>query len=65
VEEDGYTSLCDNKTGAVKEDLRITNDELRQRVIERFNKGDNLTVTVLKAMEEEAIIDCKTTPEDK
>ena len=55
IDEDGFCSLMDDQ-GNTKDDLRLPNDEsLAKQIQDMFDEGKELVVTVLKAMDEEAI----------
>lgn len=60
ITDDGFVHLM-NEKGDVREDLKLPDDqELVKRIRDEFAKEDNtLLVTVIKAVEEEAIVACK------
>lgn len=45
-----------DSTGGTKEDVRLPEGELGQQIKERFENGDELIVTVIAAMGEEAVV---------
>ncbi|XP_013782335.1 eukaryotic translation initiation factor 5A-1-like [Limulus polyphemus] len=59
ISDDGYVSLMDDK-GDTRDDLKLPDGELGQKIREDFGKDDaSVIVTVLSAVGEEAIIACK------
>jgi len=59
VSDDGFVTLMNDK-GDTRDDLRLPEGELGQKVREEFGKDDNtVIVTVMAAVDEEAIIACK------
>ncbi|XP_075586652.1 eukaryotic translation elongation factor 5 isoform X2 [Dermatophagoides farinae] len=59
VSDDGFVTLMNDK-GDTRDDLRLPEAELGQKIREEFGKDDT-TVTVMSAVDEEAIIACKNT----
>lgn len=55
IGDDGFVSLMDD-SGEVREDLRLPEGELGQKIKEDADGGKELLCTVLKALDEEAII---------
>lgn len=60
VSDDGFCTLMTDK-GDTRDDLRLPSDpELLAKIKEEFDKEDNTVIlTVIKAMDEEAVIACK------
>jgi translation initiation factor 5A len=59
ISEDGFASLM-NDTGDTREDLKIPDSELGQKIREEFGKDDiTVIVTVMSAVGEEQIIASK------
>lgn len=59
ISDDGFVTLMTDK-GDTRDDLRLPDGELGGKVQEEFAKEDNtVLVTVIKAVNEEAIIACK------
>ncbi|XP_023220909.1 eukaryotic translation initiation factor 5A-1-like [Centruroides vittatus] len=59
ISDDGFATLMNDK-GDTRDDLRIPEGDLGQKIREEFGKEDNtVIVTVLAAVGEEAIITCK------
>lgn len=59
MDSDGYVSLTNEKTLEMREDLRITDDDMKGKIRESLSKGDELIVTVLSVVNIEKVIDCK------
>ncbi|XP_074598770.1 eukaryotic translation elongation factor 5 isoform X2 [Brevipalpus obovatus] len=57
ISDDGFCSLM-NEKGETRDDLRTPEGELGQKIQDEFKKEDN-TVTVMRAVDEEAIIASK------
>lgn len=59
ISDDGFVSLMTDK-GDTRDDLRLPEDEIGEKIREEFAKDDNtVLVTVISAVNEEAIIACK------
>jgi translation initiation factor 5A len=59
ISDDGFVSLM-NEKGETRDDLRIPEGEIGQKLKDEFAKEDNtVIVTVMSAVGEEAIIACK------
>lgn len=59
ITDDGFVSLMTDK-GDTRDDLRLPEGELALKIREEFAKEDNtVLVTVISAVNEEAIIACK------
>ncbi|KAJ2467457.1 translation initiation factor eIF5A [Coemansia sp. RSA 2322] len=58
---DGFLSLMDD-TGEMKEDVKVPEGELGDKLNEDFEGGKELLVTILRAMGEEAAISFKEAP---
>jgi len=59
ISEDGFASLMNDK-GDTREDLKIPDDELGQKIRDEFGKDDiTVIVTVMSAVGQEAIIASK------
>ena len=56
--DDGYLSLMDD-AGDTREDLKLPEGDLGKEISTKFDNDENFLVTVLKAMEEEAVIATK------
>ena len=59
--QDGFLSLM-TEGGDVREDIRLPEGDLGKEIQERFEKEEQLLVTVLSAMDEEAAIAVKNMP---
>ncbi|UYV82026.1 EIF5A [Cordylochernes scorpioides] len=59
ISDDGFATLMNDK-GDTRDDLRVPEGELGQKMRDEFEKEDNtVIVTVLSAVGEEALIACK------
>lgn len=58
ISRDGYASLM-NDNGDTKEDLKVPDDEIGQKMRSLLDGGATVSTTVLKAMGMEKIVDCK------
>ena len=59
ISDDGFVTLM-NEKGDTRDDLRLPDGELAQKIREEFKREDNtVIVTVMSAVGEEAIIACK------
>ncbi|KAJ1501882.1 Eukaryotic translation initiation factor 5A [Coelomomyces lativittatus] len=57
----GYLSLL-KSDGSTKDDVKVPDGELGQKLVEDFENGKDLIVTVLTAMNEEAAVSYKDAP---
>ena len=57
TERDGYITLMDEKTLAIRENVRVNDDEIRKNIYSEFEKGKEVTVTVLTVADVEKIIE--------
>uniref|UniRef100_H3CXQ3 Eukaryotic translation initiation factor 5A n=2 Tax=Tetraodon nigroviridis TaxID=99883 RepID=H3CXQ3_TETNG len=57
--QDGYLSLLDDN-GEVREDLKIPDGDLGKEIESKHEAGEEILITVLNAMNEEAAISVKT-----
>ncbi|OMJ68015.1 hypothetical protein SteCoe_34665 [Stentor coeruleus] len=58
ISRDGYASLM-NDSGETKEDLKVPDDEIGQKMQSLLDGGATVSTTVLRAMGREKIVDCK------
>ena len=58
ISRDGFASLMDDN-GETKEDLRVPDDEIGEKMRSLLDQGATVSCTVLKAMGMEKIVDCK------
>ncbi|XP_023226122.1 eukaryotic translation initiation factor 5A-1-like, partial [Centruroides sculpturatus] len=59
ISDDSYVSLMNDK-GDTRDDLKLPEGDLGQKIKEEFSKDDiSVIVTVLAAVGEEAIVACK------
>lgn len=58
IQEDGYVELMDDAS-TTRSDLKLPDGDLGKEIRTKFDNGDSLKLTVLKALDEEAIITCK------
>ena len=56
--DDDYLSLMDD-SGDTREDLKLPEGDLGKEISTKFDNDENFLVTVLKAMDEEAVIATK------
>jgi len=56
--EEGYASLMDDM-GETKEDLKIPDDVVGNEILQKFENGTSIVVTVLSAVGEERIVGTK------
>ncbi|KAL2001957.1 hypothetical protein VTN02DRAFT_935 [Thermoascus thermophilus] len=61
VTDDGFLSLMDENSNT-KDDVRVPEGELGERIKSMFDDGKDLNVTILTAMGEEACMDVKEAP---
>ncbi|CAF0832700.1 unnamed protein product [Didymodactylos carnosus] len=60
IDKDKYLTLMNEATCQLRSDLRLKTDhDLGAKIYEKFKNGEQLKVTVLKALDEEAIINYK------
>ncbi|CAF1048143.1 unnamed protein product [Adineta steineri] len=64
IESDGFVSMMDD-TADTRNDIKLPEGELGQEIRSKFDNGDQLKITLLKACGEEAIIACKPENESK
>ncbi|XP_055013663.1 eukaryotic translation initiation factor 5A-1-like [Boleophthalmus pectinirostris] len=57
--DDGFLSLLQDD-GTQREDLKLPDDDLGKEILRKFENDEQLLVTVLKAVGEEAVIATKT-----
>lgn len=65
ITDDGFCSLLDDDNGSTRDDLKLPTNDIGQEIRDRLEKEEQLKVTVLKAMDEEAIISYKIDNESK
>jgi len=58
IADDGYLSLLD-KDGQEKSDVKLPEGEEGDKIKAAFDNGDNLSVCVIAAMGEEAVVSFK------
>ena len=58
---EGFLSLMDDN-GEVRDDIRLPDSDLGKEIQSKFDAGDQLLVTVISAMAEEAAIQIKNMP---
>ena len=56
--DDGYLALMDD-SGDTREDLKLPEGDLGKEIQTKFDNDESFLVTVLKAMDEEAVIATK------
>lgn len=61
IDKDLYISLMD-QNGQTKDDIKLANDDIGKRIKADFEEGKDLLVTVLGAMDEEAVVSYKEAP---
>jgi translation initiation factor 5A len=62
ISYEGYLSLMEGN-GEVRSDIKLPKKgDVKKEIKERYDKGEEVLVTVLKAMGEEAAISCKNAP---
>jgi translation initiation factor 5A len=59
IADDGFVSLMSEDGSETKADLKLPEGELGQKIREEFDKGIDLTVTVLASMDKEQIMEYK------
>lgn len=57
TERDGYITLMDEKTLAIRENMRVEDDGMRNDIYSEFEKGKEVIVTVLTVADAEKIIE--------
>lgn len=60
ISDDGYAHLLTDE-GDIREDLKVPEGDLGKEIKSRYENGEEFMVTVLKAVDEEAIIATKNT----
>lgn len=58
IADDGFITLM-NDSGEQKEDLKLPDGDLGKEIKTKFENGDEIMVTVITAMGEEAVIALK------
>lgn len=61
ISDDDFLSIMD-ECSELRDDIRLPAGDLGADIKARFDKGEQILVTVLKAMEEEMAISCKAMP---
>lgn len=56
--DDGFLDLMDD-SGDTREDLKLPEGDLGKEIMGKFERDETFLVTVLKAMDEEAVIATK------
>ena len=56
ISDDGFVSLLSMDGSTTKDDLKVPEGELGEKVRDEFNKGTDLVVTVMAALETEQIV---------
>lgn len=64
ISEEGFLELMTDD-GSMKEDVRLPAGELGDQIRSKFDAGETLTLTVIKACGEEAVIGVRTATGDK
>lgn len=59
--DDNFLSLMDDG-GETRDDVKVPEGDLGKEIQEKFDKGEQLMVTVLKAIDDEMAIACKNMP---
>ncbi|PVU98841.1 hypothetical protein BB559_001240 [Furculomyces boomerangus] len=59
--DDGFLNLMDSE-GSMKDDIRLPEGDLGNQITADFDSGKELNVTVLMAMNEEAVVSYKESP---
>ena len=54
-ETPAYLTLLSNSK-AIREDVQLPENELGQKLLEAFNDGKEITITIMKAMNQEAVV---------
>lgn len=58
IDDEGYVTLMDDSQ-TTRSDLKLPEGDLAQEIKGKFESDESVKITVLKAMEEEAIIGYK------
>ncbi|XP_065196308.1 eukaryotic translation initiation factor 5A-1-like [Sycon ciliatum] len=58
IDDEGFMSLM-NEAGDTREDLKAPESELGKDIRERFGKGEDILITIMKAMADEAAVGLK------
>jgi translation initiation factor 5A len=61
ISDDGFLSLMEGN-GDVRDDIKVPDSDVGKEIKDKFEKGDEVLVTILKAMGEELAISCKNAP---
>ena len=59
--DDGYLSLMD-EDNETRDDLKVPEGDIGKEIVTRFEKDEQFMCTVLKAMDQEAVIAIKAIP---
>ena len=65
VTDDGFVSLLDEDKNETRDDIKLPAGDLGAEIRERIEKDETIRVTVLKAMDEEAILSYKVESDSK
>ena len=59
MSDDNFTTLLDDANNKTRSDIKLPADELGDEIRKKFENEESIKVTVLKAMNEEAILSFK------
>ena len=59
ISDEGFVSLMNEATGDLKEDLKVPEGEVGEQLRDMFSKGNEVVVSVCRAMGEEQIMSVK------
>jgi len=59
IDDDQYMSLMDPDTSDVRDDLKVPESDTGKEIAEKHSKGEDILVTVLKAMDQELAVGTK------
>jgi len=65
ISDDGFVSLLDDDKNETRDDIKLPADPLGSEIKTRFDAEENLKLTVLKAMGEEAVLAYKVESDKK
>lgn len=65
ISDDGFCSLLDDDKNETRDDIKLPEGELGEKIREKFEAEESLKVTVLKSMGEEAILAFKVESDSK
>ena len=65
ISDDGFCSLLDEDKNETRDDIKLPVGDLGQEIKDKFEKDEVIKVTVLKAMNEEAILSYKIESDSK